>query len=128
MRMTMPLLGFMAAAAVLGSNASLAQTTMHEDAEITINSGATGDGFLRIAIQPQNGTKREATISITKAMGENEIAKKISEALVPVVGTDYVIDKDAGEHVKIKKAKNEVASFAVEIAFSAPGFSIVLDK
>ena len=126
-RTTTPLLGFMAAATLLGANAALAQTTLHEEAEITINSGASGDGFLRIAIQPQNGTKREATISITKTMGENEIAKKISEALVPAIGADYVIDKDAGEHVKIKKAQREAANFSVEITFSAPGFSIILD-
>jgi hypothetical protein len=131
MRMTTALLGIVTATALLGANAALAQgalpATLHEEAEITINKGASGDGFLRVAIQPQTGTKHEATIAISKTMGENEIAKKIAEALTPAIAPDYVIDKDAGEHVKIKKSKREVASFSIEITFSAPGFSIVLD-
>jgi hypothetical protein len=129
--MTTALLGIVTATALLGANAALAQgalpATLHEEAEITINKGASGDGFLRVTIQPQTGTKHEATIAISKTMGENEIAKKIAEALTPAIAPDYVIDKDAGEHVKIKKSKREVASFSIEITFSAPGFSIVLD-
>ena len=31
-------------------------------------------------------------------------------------------------HVKIRKANRDAANFAVEIAFSAPGFSIILDN
>jgi hypothetical protein len=60
-------------------------------------------------------------------MGENDIAQKIAEALQSAIGPDYVVDKDAGEHVKIRKAQREVANFSVEITFSAPGFSIILD-
>ena len=95
--------------------------------EISINQGASADGFLRVAIQPQSGTKREATIAVTKSMGENDIAQKLAEALRTAIGPDYEVDKDAGEHVKIRKARKEAANFTVEITFSAPGFSIVLD-
>ncbi len=130
MRMTTALLGFVATAALLGSNTALPQgtPTFHNDVEISINTGARGPGFLRVAIQPQNGTKREATISITSNMGENEIAKSLGDALVTAVGTDYEIDRDGGEKVKIRKARNEVAMFAIEVSFSAPGFSIVLNN
>ena len=132
MRMTTALLGIVTATALLGANAALAQgalpATLHEEAEITINKGASGDGFLRVAIQPQTGTKREATIAISKTMGENEIAKKIAEALTPAIAPDYVIDKDAGEHVKIHKKTRDAANFSVEIAFNAPGFAVVLDN
>jgi hypothetical protein len=131
MRTTTALLSFVAAGALLGSSTALPQgalpTTLHEEAEITVNQGASADGFLRVAIQPQNGAKREATIAVTKSMGENDIAQKIAEALQSAIGPDYVVDKDAGEHVKIRKAQREVANFSVEITFSAPGFSIILD-
>jgi hypothetical protein len=129
MHITTALLGFVATASLLGSNTALPQgsATFYNDVEISINTGARGSGFLRVAIQPQNGTKREATISITQSMGENEIAKSIGDALVTAVGPDYAIDRDGGENVKIRKARNEVADFAIEISFSAPGFSIVLN-
>jgi hypothetical protein len=129
MRITTALLGFVATAALLGANTALPQgsATFYNDVEISINTGARGSGFLRVAIQPQNGTKREATISIAQNMGENEIAKSIADALVTAVGPDYEIDRDGGENVNIRKARNEVADFAIEISFSAPGFSIVLN-
>ena len=130
MRITTALLGFLATATLLVSNTALPQSsspTLYDDVEIAISTGASGNGFLRVAIQPQNGTKREATISITQRMGENDIAQSIADALRMAVGTDYEIDRDGGEKVKIRKARNEVANFSVEISFSAPGFSIVLN-
>jgi hypothetical protein len=57
-------------------------------------------------------------------MGENEIAEQIAEALRAAIAPDYEVDRDAGEHVKIRKAQREAAPFSVEITFSAPGFSI----
>ncbi len=97
MRMTAAFLSFVAAGVLLGSNTALPQgalpTTLHEEAEITVNQGASADGFLRVAIQPQNGAKREATIAVTKSMGENDIAQKIADALRSAVGPDYVVDK-----------------------------------
>jgi hypothetical protein len=130
MRITTALLGFLATATLLVSNTALPQSssaTFYDDVEISINTGASGGGFLRVAIQPQNGTKREATISITQSMGENEIAQSLADALRTAIGSDYEIDKDGGENVKIRKTRNEVANFSVEISFSAPGFSIVLN-
>ena len=85
MRITTALLGFVATGALLGSSTALPQgalpTTLHEEAEITVNQGASADGFLRVAIQPQSGTKREATIAVTKSMGENDIAQKLTNAI-----------------------------------------------
>ena len=132
MRTTTAVLGFIAVGALLGSGSTLPQSstlpvTFHDDVEITINQGAGADGFLRVAIQPQNGTRREATIPVTSRMGENEIAQQIADALRPAVGPDYEVDRDAGEHVKIRKAQREAANFSIEITFSAPGFSIVID-
>ena len=132
MRTTTALLGFVTVAALLGATTALPQsgtlpTTFHEEAEFTINSGANEDGFLRVAIQPQGGTKREATIPVTSRMGENDIAQQIADALRPALGPDYEVDRDGGEHVKIRKAQREVASFSIEITFSSAGFSIVID-
>jgi hypothetical protein len=132
MRVSTALLGFVTVGALLGSSTALPQsgtlpTTFHDEAEFSINQGASADGFLRVAIQPQGGSKREAAIAVTSRMGENEIAQQIADALRPAVGPDYEVDRDAGEHVKIRKARREAADFSVEITFSAPGFSIVLD-
>ncbi len=132
MRTTTVLLGLVAVGALLGSNAVLTQSstlpvTFHDEAEFTINSGASADGFLRVAIQPQGGTRREATVAVTSRMGENEIAQAIADALRPALGPNYEVDRDAGEHVKIRKAQREAADFSIEITFSAPGFSIVID-
>jgi hypothetical protein len=132
MRTTTALLGFMAVGALLGSNTVSSQSgtlpvTYHDEAEFTINQGARADGFLRVAIQPQGGARREATIPVTSRMGENEIAQQMADALRPALGPDYEVDRDGGEHVKIRKAQREAADFSIEIAFSAPGFSIVID-
>jgi hypothetical protein len=132
MRTTTPLLVFVTVAALLGATSALPQsgtlpTTFHEEAEFTINSGANEDGFLRVAIQPQGGTRREATIPVTSRMGENDIAQAMADALRPALGPDYEVDRDGGEHVKIRKARREVASFSIEITFSSAGFSIVID-
>jgi hypothetical protein len=132
MRTSTALLAFVTVAALLGATTALPQsgalpTTFHEEAEITINSGANEDGFLRVAIQPQGGTRREATIPVTSRMGENDIAQQIADALRPALGPDYEVDRDGGEHVKIRKARREVASFSIEITFSSAGFSIIID-
>ena len=132
MRISTALLGFVTVGALLGANGALSQsatppTPFHDEAEFTINQGASADGFLRVAVQPQGGTKREATIAVTSSMGENDIAQKIADALRPAVGPDYEVDKDGGEHVKIRKAQSAVANFSVEITFTAPGFSITID-
>ena len=132
MRTTAASLGFIAVGALFGASIAWPQSgtlpvTFHDEAEFTINQGASADGFLRVAIQPQNGMRREAAIAITSRMGENEIAEQIAEALRSKLAPDYEIDRDAGEHVKIRKAQREAAPFSVEITFSAPGFSIILD-
>jgi hypothetical protein len=128
MRTTTALLGCLTVGALLASNTVSTQpTTFHDEAEVSINQGASADGFLRVAIQPQGGTRREATIPVTSRMGENEIAQQIADALRVAVAPEYEVDRDGGEHVKIRKAKREGADFSIEITFSAPGFSIVID-
>jgi hypothetical protein len=132
MRTTTALLSIVTVGALLGSNSVSSQSgtlpvTFHDEAEFTINRGASADGFLRVAIQPQGGARREATIAVTSRMGENEIAKMMGDALQPALGPDYEVDRDGGEHVKIRKTKREAPDFSVEITFTAPGFAIVID-
>jgi hypothetical protein len=116
-------------AAIVASVAAAEHTsTFFEEAKITVNDRARADGYLRVRIQPENDVALEATIDVLKRMSENDIAKGIATALEPVIGPNYEVDKDNGEHVKIRKANGDAANFAVEIAFSAPGFSIILDK
>lgn len=119
-----------AAVAVSAAEQDAAQPTssFFEEAKITVNERAHADGYIRVRIQPENGTAHEGTLAIHKRMSENDIAKGIANALEPVLGPDYKVDRDAGEHVKIKKAKKSVANFSVEIAFTAPGFSIILEN
>jgi len=102
-------------------------STYFEDAKITVNARAHADGFMRVRVVPENGVAREATFTIEKRMHENELARGITDALNPVLGPDYVADKDGGEHVKIRKKTREAANFSVEITFNAPGFSVILD-
>jgi hypothetical protein len=61
-------------------------------------------------------------------MSENDLAKGLAEALNAVLGADYVADRDAGEHVKVRKRERDAANFAVEITFNAPGFAVILDN
>ena len=103
-------------------------STFFEEAKITVNDRARADGYLRVRVQPENDVALEATIDVLKRMSENDIAKGIATALEPVLGPNYEVDKDSGEHVKIRKANRDAANFSVEIAFSAPGFSIILDN
>lgn len=104
------------------------KSTFFEHAKITVNERARADGYLRVRLQPENGEATEATIDVHKRMSENEIAKTLAAALKAAAGSDYDIDRDAGEHVKIRKAKRDVPNFSVEITFSAPGFAIILDN
>ena len=132
MRTATTLLCCTAVGALLASNAVLTQsatppTAFHDEAEFTINQGASADGFLRVAIQPQGGTRREVTIPVTSRMGENEIAQQIADTLRPALAPGYEVDRDGGEHVKIRKAQRDGADFFIEITFTAPGFSIVID-
>ena len=116
---------------LLGSGAAqeMAQptSTFFEEAKITVNDRARADGYLRVRVTPEGGQAREATIVTEKRMSENDIAKTLAEALKTAVAPDYEVDKDAGEHVKIRKAKRGTANFSVEITFSSPGFAIILD-
>jgi hypothetical protein len=116
------------AAGLLAGAATLAQSSYFEEAKITVNERARAAGYIRVRIQPENGEAREATLQIEKRMSENDIAKGIAESLGAAVGPDYEVDRDAGEHVKIRKARRDVANFSVEIAFTAPGFAIILDN
>ena len=61
-------------------------------------------------------------------MNENELAGGIADALNGVLAPEYSADKDAGEHVKIRKEARDAANFSVEITFNAPGFSIILEN
>jgi hypothetical protein len=116
------------AVSVTAQNAAEHKSTFFEQAKITVNERARAEGFLRVRLQPENGEAREATIDIPKRMSENDIAKTLAAALKAAVGPDYNIDRDAGEHVKIRKAKRDAPNFSVEITFSAPGFAIILDN
>jgi hypothetical protein len=105
-----------------------AQATYLEEAKITVNERARADGFMRVRVLPENGVPREATLAISRRMSENDLAKSLAEALNGVLGPDYAADRDAGEHVKLRKKERSAANFSVEITFNAPGFAIVLDK
>ena len=113
---------------VSAQEAAQPASTLFEEAKISVNERARAAGYLRVRVQPENGEAREATIAVEKRMSENDIAKGIAEALGAAIGADYEVDRDAGEHVKIRKANRDVANFTVEIAFSAPGFAIILEN
>jgi len=123
----------LALAAIVVTSASAGEVaepkaTYFDEAKITVNARAHADGYLRVRLIPENGTPHEATLAIHKHMSENDIAKGIAKALEPELGTDYKVDRDAGEHVKLKKANKSVPKFSVEVAFTAPGFSVILDN
>lgn len=103
-------------------------STYFEEAKITVNERARANGFMRVRVIPENGTAREATLAIPRRMSENDLARGIADSLNAVLGADYEADKDAGEHVKIRKKKREAADFSVEITFNAPGFAVILDN
>lgn len=106
-----------------------AAVTYFEEAKITVNARAKADGFMRVKLIPEGGgAAKEATVAVSRRMRENELAKAIAEGLEAALAPDYEADKDAGEHVKLRKAKRDLPNFSVEITFNAPGFSIVLDN
>lgn len=118
---------FLLGGAANADDAPALPSSFFKEAKITVNERARAAGYLRVRIQPRDGDVREAAIEIEKRMSENEIAKRIATALGAAIGAEYEVDRDAGEHVKIRKADRTAADFSVEITFSAPGFSIVLD-
>jgi hypothetical protein len=107
--------------------ASAPKLSYFDGAKITVNERARAEGYLRVRVTPEKGDSREATIPISKRESENQIAKNLAVALKAALGSDFDVDRDAGEHVKIHKSKRGSPNFAVEITFSAPGFSIILD-
>jgi hypothetical protein len=110
------------------SGAAKLPVTYFEEAKITVDERAGADGYMRVRVQPEGGEAREASIAIPRRMSENDIAKTLARALEPALAPLYKVDRDAGEHVKIKKADRKSPNFSVEIAFSAPGFAVILDK
>ena len=104
------------------------KSTFFEEAKITVNARARADGFLRVRIQPENGEPLEATIGIAKRMNENDIAQGMTEALDAAAAPNYKVDRNAGEHMKIRKTNRDAPDFAVEISFNSPGFAIILEQ
>jgi hypothetical protein len=102
--------------------------TYFEQAKITVDERARADGFMRVRVLPEGGTPREATIDVRKRMSENDLARSIADGLNAVLAPEYEADKDAGEHVKIRKNGRDQANFSVEITFNAPGFAVILDN
>jgi hypothetical protein len=102
--------------------------TYLEEAKITVDERARSDGFLRVRVQPQNGEAREGTVAIARRMSENDIAKGLAAALSQQLGPAFKVDRDAGEHVKIRKANKDDPNFSVELTFNVTGFSIILDE
>jgi hypothetical protein len=116
------------ASPLAAEEAALPKSTFFEEAKITVNARAHADGYLRVRVTPENGTPRDATIAVLKRMNENDLAKTLTEALRPALAPDYKVDRDAGEHVKIGRASKAAPNFSVEVTFSAPGFSIILEN
>lgn len=104
------------------------KATYFEEAKITINERARADGFMRVRVLPENGTPREATIDVEKRMSENDLARAIADGLNAVLPPEYKADKDAGEHVKIRKENRGQPNFSVEITYNAPGFVLILEN
>jgi hypothetical protein len=102
--------------------------TYFEEAKITVNERPRADGFMRVRVLPQGGSPLEATLAIPRRLSENDLARGIADSLNAVLGADYEADRDAGEHVKIRKKSRDAADFSVEITFNAPGFAIILDR
>jgi hypothetical protein len=127
-RFAIAVIGAASVLSVGAQDAAAPPSTLFAEAKITVNDRARAAGYLRVRLQPDQGEPREATIAVEKRMSENDIAKSLTEALTAAVGVDYRVDRDGGEHVKIRKANRNVADFFVEIAFSAPGFAIVLEN
>lgn len=121
------------AAAVAFAGVGVAQespptSTYFKEAKITVNERARADGFMRVRVIPQDGTPLEATLAVPRRMSENDLARGIAAALNGALGADYEADRDAGEHVKIRKKTRQAADFSVEITFNAPGFAVILDN
>jgi hypothetical protein len=127
-RSTLVLVSSLLAASAFAQETAQPTSTFFEEAKITVNARAKADGYMRVRVTPEGGQSFEATIATEKRMNENDIAKTLAEALKGTVTPDYEIDRDAGEHVKIRKSKGSVANFSVEVTFSSPGFAIILDK
>src|ERR1051325_7111073 len=105
----------MVAASTLAQGAPEHKNTFFDFAKITVAERARADGYLRVRLTPEKGAAPEATVDTHKRMSENDIAKGIAVALEPVVGPEYQVERSAGEHVKLRKARKDAANFAVEI-------------
>ncbi len=114
--------------AALAQQAAAPAMTYLEEAKITVNERARANGYMRVRVTAENGEVREGTLAIERRMSENEIAKGLAAVLEPALGPAYKVDRDAGEHVKIRKADRSQPNFAVEITFNVTGFSVVLDE
>jgi hypothetical protein len=122
------LVTLLAASPLAAEETALPQSTFFEEAKITVNARAHADGYLRVRVTPENGTPRDATVAVLKRMNENDLAKSLAENLKAALAPDYKVDRDAGEHVKIGRGSKTTPNFMVEVTFSAPGFSIILEN
>jgi len=119
-RITLALLLFacVASTAIAGSNKWRLQ----------VSGGAESDGTVSFTLALDDGQRLPVTVDIKKGTGENNVAKRISEAVRTQAAACCKSEVDDGEDVLVKKKRGQPDLDVVDIQVSVKGVRITKDR
>ena len=112
----------------LGLTASLAFAAGVENKwRLQFSGNAESDGKIVLELSPAQGDPMRATAAIHKGLGENAIARAVSDALHAQAGQRYQAEVDDGEDVLVKKHNGERDFVITIVENSVEGVRITID-
>ncbi|HEX6851372.1 MAG TPA: hypothetical protein VF139_08170 [Candidatus Polarisedimenticolaceae bacterium] len=104
--------------------AAVPPVAMAEEAKITIDGKADGDGKMEVVFTPAQGTPVTITVLVAKKMKPKEVAEDLAKNLKVSLGEGYKVEQN-DEKVEIKAKDDKKFSIAVG-GVTVPGMSVSL--
>jgi len=95
---------------------------------LQVSGGAESDGTIAFTIALDDGQRIPVTVDIKKGTGENNVAKRISDAVRAQAAACCKSEVDDGEDVLVKKKRGQPDLDVVDIQISVKGVRITKDR
>ena len=95
---------------------------------LQVSGGAESDGTIAFTIALDDGQRIPVTVDIKKGTGENNVAKRISDAVRAQAAACCKSEVDDGEDVLVKKKRGQPELDVVDIQISVKGVRITKDR
>src|SRR5262245_25145396 len=95
---------------------------------IQVSGGADSDGSIVLSVAPMHEAAISVTVEVAKGTSENNVAKRIRDALRSQVGERYKVEVDDGEDVLVKRKTGD-QNFDITLASnSVAGVRLSFDR